>query len=122
MSGVILENGEQWEHCNACGGWCLIDDLYYEEPSEKYEYGRDLCPPCHDEPSTQEVRRVAVEEERVKVDALINEKIFPTTCGHGARMRAAVYRFVGDATSPEGAKVRTYCSEACAERGNDGQG
>ena len=45
MSGVIDEYG-QWEHCNECGEFVLIQDLLYEQPSEKFPYGRDLCSDC----------------------------------------------------------------------------
>lgn len=46
MSGVIDEDGTQWEHCNACGGWVRIQDLLYEAKSEEHPYGRDLCATC----------------------------------------------------------------------------
>jgi hypothetical protein len=53
MSGVIDENGQQWEKCKNtkkngkyCGDFVLIDTLYYEEPTEEFPYGRDLCPAC----------------------------------------------------------------------------
>jgi hypothetical protein len=46
MSGVIDKNGQQWEHCNACGAWVKFQDLAYEPPSEEHKYGRDLCPKC----------------------------------------------------------------------------
>jgi hypothetical protein len=46
MSGVVDKNGVQWERCNGCAGWVNINQLRYEKPSEKYQYGRDLCPRC----------------------------------------------------------------------------
>ncbi len=46
MSGVIDDNGQQWEHCNACYKYVRIDRLMYEPPSSEHEYGRDLCPQC----------------------------------------------------------------------------
>jgi len=46
MAGVIDEEG-QWERCNRCAGFTLIDDLLYEQPSEEFEYGRDICRPCN---------------------------------------------------------------------------
>lgn len=57
MSGVIDENGVQWEHCHGClgegtpdyserGKWVRIDDLVYERPSIEFPYGRDLCWEC----------------------------------------------------------------------------
>lgn len=45
MSGVIDEYG-QWEKCNRCGKFVLIQKLCYEEPTPEYEHGRDLCRPC----------------------------------------------------------------------------
>ena len=46
MAGIIDENGQQWEHCNVCGDFVKIRDLLYEEPSEEYKYGRDVCSEC----------------------------------------------------------------------------
>ena len=46
MSGVIDDNGQQWEHCNDCGDFVEIELLAYEAPTEEYLYGRDLCPKC----------------------------------------------------------------------------
>ena len=46
MSGVIDSNGVQWEHCNKCGEYVNINKLYYEQPSRKYDCGRDLCKKC----------------------------------------------------------------------------
>ncbi len=46
MSGVVDKNGQQWERCNRCGRWVQFQLLHYEQPSEKYEFGRDLCPTC----------------------------------------------------------------------------
>lgn len=46
MSGVIGSDGIQWERCNHCGGWEKIDELRYEQPSEKYDCGRDICRKC----------------------------------------------------------------------------
>lgn len=48
MSGVIDEDGQQWEHCNGCTKFIRIEDLLYEQPTMKYRYGRDLCPPCRE--------------------------------------------------------------------------
>jgi len=47
MSGVIDEYG-QWERCNECGQYVKIEKLKYEEPSAKYDCGRDLCKKCYD--------------------------------------------------------------------------
>src|SRR6185369_12352940 len=46
MSGVIDENGVQWQHCHICRGWVRIQDLLYEEPSDAHPYGRDIGPCC----------------------------------------------------------------------------
>lgn len=46
MSGVIDENGVQWEHCNVCTKWVKIQDLGYEPPSAEYDCGRDICLEC----------------------------------------------------------------------------
>lgn len=56
MAGVIDENGVQWEPCMECGEYARLDGMYYEEPSEEYECGRDLCADCAEE-SDREVRR-----------------------------------------------------------------
>ena len=45
MSGIIDEYG-QWERCNICGEFVLIQTLLYEEPSALYRYGRDVCKKC----------------------------------------------------------------------------
>ncbi len=47
MSGVIDENGQQWEHCSHCSRWVKIQNLRYEQPSPKHEYGRGLCNRCY---------------------------------------------------------------------------
>lgn len=53
MSGVIDEDGNQWEKCKNtrkngkyCGTFVPIDDLFYDPPSKEFQYGRDLCPLC----------------------------------------------------------------------------
>jgi hypothetical protein len=46
MSGVIDDNGVQWEHCHGCGEFVQIELLLYEEKSAGHPYGRDLCPKC----------------------------------------------------------------------------
>lgn len=45
MSGVITEHG-QFERCNECGQFVLIQTLAYELPGKKYKHGRDLCQTC----------------------------------------------------------------------------
>lgn len=46
MSGVIDENGQQWERCNRCSDWVRFQELHFEEPSDAYDCGRDLCGDC----------------------------------------------------------------------------
>jgi hypothetical protein len=46
MSGVIDDNGIQWEHCNSCGKFVEIDHLFYEYPNNVNLNGRDLCEDC----------------------------------------------------------------------------
>lgn len=46
MSGVIDEHG-QWEHCNECHGWVLIQHLWYLPPTAGDPLsGKDLCVKC----------------------------------------------------------------------------
>jgi hypothetical protein len=45
MAGVIDEEG-QWERCGRCRRFVLIETLGYEQPSEQFQYGRDLCSSC----------------------------------------------------------------------------
>jgi hypothetical protein len=47
MSGVIDDNGQQWEHCNSCGEFKRFpENLGYEPPTPQYQYGRMLCIKC----------------------------------------------------------------------------
>lgn len=46
MSGVIDEDGQQWEHCDGCTKFVKIEELLYEQPTGRYKYGRDLCKKC----------------------------------------------------------------------------
>lgn len=48
MSGVIDDNGVQWEHCNDCGKFVRLTNLGYLKPSEAYPHGKDLCVRCVD--------------------------------------------------------------------------
>ena len=81
MSGVIDEDGQQWERCNRCAGFTKFQDLQYEEPSEQFEYGRSTCPSCYfamliggpktlpkecwkDQLSEEEARRISEEVTR----------------------------------------------------------
>jgi hypothetical protein len=55
MSGVILEDGSQYESCCVCGHHVLFvgrpaqpgePTLCYEQPSERFPHGRDICSTC----------------------------------------------------------------------------
>ena len=46
MSGVIDENGIQWEHCNCCSKFARLDNLGYEPPTTEFKHGRDICLAC----------------------------------------------------------------------------
>lgn len=48
MSGVIDDKGRQWERCNGCGEWTLIQDLGYLRPRPHHPHGLDLCVSCVD--------------------------------------------------------------------------
>ena len=49
MSGVVDENGQQWERCDVCRRWIRIEDLVYEGPTEAHPHGRDACTTCYEE-------------------------------------------------------------------------
>lgn len=65
MSGVIDEDGTQWEHCNVCAGWVRIEELHYEPPSQKFDCGRDVGPCCWD-PATGRASQRADRIEQIK--------------------------------------------------------
>lgn len=46
MSGVIMADGTQWEHCSHCNGWVKIQDLYYLLPNPDFHCGLDLGVCC----------------------------------------------------------------------------
>lgn len=58
MSGVIDENGVQWEHCTACAKFVKIDDLGYEPPLKATPCGRDLCLSCVNKLPYGRLRRI----------------------------------------------------------------
>lgn len=60
MSGVIDNNGVQWEHCNECTNYVRIDLLMYEQPSADHKYGRDLCKTCSERSKEKVVHGVPV--------------------------------------------------------------
>lgn len=65
MGGVIDENGQQWEKCNSCLQFVAIQDLEYEQPSEEFKYGRDLCWGCFSgEKSPEQISADIAEYER----------------------------------------------------------
>jgi hypothetical protein len=50
MSGVVDDDGQQWEHCNGCGKFFRFpQNLGYEKPTAAHSSGRDLCVKCVDE-------------------------------------------------------------------------
>jgi len=58
MSGVILEDGVQWEHCNVCAKWVRLDNLGYMKPSKKNPYGLNICMDCTNKLSQWHLVRV----------------------------------------------------------------
>ena len=67
--GVIDEYG-QWEHCNGCGKWVLLENLGYLKPNEHHTCGLDLCVDCVD---------IAIQIEMVPFDAIIPAKSWVVT-------------------------------------------
>jgi hypothetical protein len=64
----IDENGQQWERCNRCCGFTKFEELLYEEPSEEFEYGRDICPKCHFAMKIGGSRRLPKEQWKDQID------------------------------------------------------
>ncbi len=49
MSGVIDDNGIQWERCNDCGEYTKFTELYNISPENAdNRYGLVVCPSCAD--------------------------------------------------------------------------
>lgn len=47
MSGVIDDDGQQWEHCNHCGEFIEIEKLRPGWSTRHTEWDAvDLCPKC----------------------------------------------------------------------------
>lgn len=46
MSGVIDQNGVQWEHCSHCTDFIRIERLGYVKPCSKFPDGADICANC----------------------------------------------------------------------------
>lgn len=123
VSGVIDENGQQWERCNGCGDFERIEALAYEEPSKEFEYGRDLCQNCVFDlarglTARLEARRGRVKAAMAEAHERNENRVEKQWCGHTQRHGSAVYRFkdvpTGDPNVQE-TRCRTYCSEACAD-------
>ena len=93
MSGVIDENGTQWEKCNRCLQFVDINELCYEQPSEQYEYGRDLCPGCFDGTISDAEAEELVADYIAKRDAYIAS---PEYQEFFARINAGTWRDNGD--------------------------
>ena len=67
MSGVIDENGTQWEHCNLCGEFVKLPELGYEKPTKRWPYGRMVCIQCVPRLSQWAIRRMVPGEGWVPV-------------------------------------------------------
>lgn len=67
MSGVIDEKGQQWEHCNICGGWVAIEMLGYEPKTPDHPYGRDVCIKCVQAMSPEKVQQIIPSERWIPV-------------------------------------------------------
>lgn len=130
MSGVIDEDGTQWEHCNGCTGegtedfsergkWVRIEDLTYEKPSEKYPYGRDLCFDCAMKSNQEEIE---FEPETVTIQlkgyglcskCLTNEALHKMWMEFKNPIPAKV---IGDIELPEATGVWVYVCDDCKEK------
>lgn len=55
MSGVIDDNGQQWEHCNICNKFIEIEKLYYIQPTVDHPYGLDACRGCYSKHLTKHI-------------------------------------------------------------------
>ncbi len=78
MSGVIMEDGRQFERCNRCGEFELLQNLVYEEPTETYECGRDLCQVCADELRRQDEEVITCSEEGCEGEPVCELIILPS--------------------------------------------
>lgn len=46
MSGVIDDDGQQWERCNECGEFTKLEELGFQPFSEKWQGPCDICIAC----------------------------------------------------------------------------
>jgi hypothetical protein len=124
MSGVIDDNGQQWERCNGCVAFVEIETLAYEQPSEEFEYGRDLCENCVFDLNRglhhrMEIRKNLNVAEMNRIREQMTERVEVMACGHSQRHGSGVYRFkdipTGNPNIQE-SRCRIYCSEACADK------
>lgn len=58
MSGIIDNNGIQWEHCNVCGASTELSNLGYLPPNKNYAHGLDICIKCVNTLSQSDIRKV----------------------------------------------------------------
>lgn len=112
MSGVIDRNGVQWERCNNCLAFVKIQALGYEQPSEQYPHGRDLCPRCaRGSAKTRAIRRVRGIKAHAEEKARYENTLFPSACGHEAKSKDQVYHWQHNTDGSSTATI--YCSEEC---------
>ena len=48
MSGVVMEDGTQWERCNGCGLLVNMDEMVYDGKAFGLDEDLDLCGNCMD--------------------------------------------------------------------------
>lgn len=116
MSGVIDEQGIQWEHCNICGDFERIDQLQYDPPSTSYPHGRDVCRKCWrlmDSPRSLARRKKRIKAKLDVSRARIANTLQPTICNHPTKLADLVYLF--EEESPDTTRAYTFCSQQCAE-------
>jgi hypothetical protein len=124
MSGVIDDDGQQWERCNGCGGFVEIETLAYEKPSAEFEYGRDLCVDCvfdlkRGNTVRMQARLSRNKAEKKRVAEALENSIEEMACGHTQRHGSAVWRFKDIPTGNphiQESRCRMYCSETCADK------
>ena len=58
MSGIIDDAGRQWEHCNVCTRFVLINNLGYLPPNKAHKHGQDICISCVNELPQKDIKRV----------------------------------------------------------------
>jgi hypothetical protein len=75
MSGVIDEDGQQWERCNGCARFVRFEELKYEQPTTRFRYGRDLCRACWPLSRANPGCPIELDPETVRLDAEAKRKI-----------------------------------------------